>query len=392
MTREPIRVLELRSVRGTGGGPEKTILSGAAIASPHCAVTVCYVRDRRDDTFRIDEWARQIGVDYVEVHERHSFDPRAWRDVLTLIRERDIHIVHAHDYKTDLMAMAAGRRTKAIPFATAHGWTGQSFRERWVYYPWDRRLLARFQRVVAVSSQIRQELIASGATPEAVTVLLNGIDPLAFRRDASRVQKVRAALGLEPHHVVIGSVGRLERQKRFDLLLDAVADLAARHPAVRVVVVGDGSLRAELVEHARRVGIADRCLWTGHRTDVAELHHAFDIFAQSSEYEGTPNAVLEAMAMETPVVATAAGGTDEIIRTGVDGLVVPVHDTAALIGALEAALRDPNTRRKRASSARTRVEQDLSFASRVRRLERLYGELMTAGVSHERPTREGARA
>src|SRR6188472_4414588 len=98
----PIRVLELRSVRGTGGGPEKTILLGAARSDrSRYAVTVCYIRDLRDDVFHIDGRATELGVDYVEVRERHSFDWRIWPELRRLVRERRIDIVHSHDYKTN---------------------------------------------------------------------------------------------------------------------------------------------------------------------------------------------------------------------------------------------------------------------------------------------------
>ena len=94
----PIRVLELRSVRGTGGGPEKTILFGAARSDPaRVSVTVCYIRDTRDDIFAIGERARALGLDYVEVLERGSFDPRIWRPLRRLVAERNIDIVRSYN-------------------------------------------------------------------------------------------------------------------------------------------------------------------------------------------------------------------------------------------------------------------------------------------------------
>src|SRR6187402_3010814 len=93
----PVRVLELRSVRGTGGGPEKTILMGAAMADPRSVhVTVCYLRDRRDDVFSVDARARHAQVDYVEIIERHSFDPSIWKPLKQLIAGRQIDVIHAH--------------------------------------------------------------------------------------------------------------------------------------------------------------------------------------------------------------------------------------------------------------------------------------------------------
>ena len=127
----PVRVLELRSVRGTGGGPEKTILSGAAQTDPQRFVlTVCYLRDTRDPIFAINTTASRLPIDYVEIHEHHSFDPALWPALRRLVRERHIDIVHAHDYKSDALAYALARIEKVFPLSTVHGWTGTSWRER----------------------------------------------------------------------------------------------------------------------------------------------------------------------------------------------------------------------------------------------------------------------
>ncbi len=372
-----IAVLELRSVRGTGGGPEKTILSGAEQADrTRFDVTVCYVRDERDDVFEIDARAARLTVDYVEVRERHSFDHRIWRRLAGLVGDRRIDIVHAHDYKTNLIALLLARRCGVLPLATAHGWTGQTPRERFAYYPADKWLLARFPRVIAVSSEIQQQLERRGTNPACVTVILNAIDPDHFRRRPERRAEVRRALGYGDRDIVVGAVGRLEPQKRFDLLLEAIARLQEHWPTLRLAVVGEGSLRAELSARAARLAVADRCAWLGHRDDVGDLHHAFDLFVQSSEYEGTPNAVLEAMAMETPIVATDVGGTAELATDGVHAWLVPPHDIDALTGAIGRWLGDPAAARPRVMAARRRIETDLSFRARTRALEAIYEELI----------------
>jgi glycosyltransferase involved in cell wall biosynthesis len=375
----PVNVLELRSVRGTGGGPEKTILLGAARAdTSRVNVVVCYIRDVRDDVFGLDVRAKELGVNYVEVREKHSLDPGVFPKLATLIADRKIDLVHAHEYKTDLLAWLLARRTGVVPLATAHGWTGQSPREKYLYYPMDKWILSRLPRVVAVSSDIRDEIIGYGAKPDRVTVILNSIEPAAFRRLPERREPVRAALGIATDEIIVGTVGRVERQKRFDLLIDAMAPIFVRHPKVRLVVVGAGSLLESVKAQAATLGVADRCIFTGHRGDIADLHHAFDLFVQSSEYEGTPNAVIEAMAMETPLVATDVGGTSELAFDNLHGLLVPGRDVPALEGAIERALNDPVGCRTRALAARQRIESDLSFAARTRRLEDIYTEMVCA--------------
>jgi glycosyltransferase involved in cell wall biosynthesis len=373
----PIRVLELRSVRGTGGGPEKTILLGAAHADrAHWHVTVCYIRDVRDDVFGIDQRAKSLGVDYTEISERNSFDRSVWPALRRLVREQRIDIVHAHDYKTNLLVWLLHRFDRTAVLSTAHGWTGHSSRERRFYYPADKWLLARLPFVVAVSSQIREELIARGADPSRVEVILNGIDHRAFRHDPDRVGPAREALGVGAGEFVIGAVGRLEPQKRFDLLIDAFSRLHRERPHLRLLIAGDGSLRADLQARIDATGLAASARLTGHTEDVAGFHHALDLFVQSSDYEGTPNAVLEAMAFETPLVATSAGGTAELVTDGVHGLVLLPGDERALSSAIVTAIDQPGQRTQWAASARRRVETELSFEARMRRLERVYERLV----------------
>jgi len=376
MTTEPMRILELRSVRGTGGGPEKTILLGAQRADVRrFPVTVCYIRDTRDRTFGIAERAARLGIDYVEVLERGSFDPRVFPALRRLVRDRGIAIVHAHDYKTDLLALLLARFEGTIPLATAHGWTGHSLKERLFYYALDKQLLRAFPRAIAVSSEIRAELIEHRVRADRVRTVLNGIDYRAFRRDRSIEPAVRGELELLPGDVVVGSVGRLEPQKRFDLLIRACALLQPRWPRLRLVIAGDGSERARL--EALAAGTLARGTWQlcGHRSDIVRLHHALNVFVQSSDYEGTSNAVLEAMALETPIVATSAGGTAELIENGVHGLVVGCGDALGLATAISQTVLQPKATAARVAGARQRVETTLSFDERVAAVERIYAEL-----------------
>ncbi|OLC50436.1 MAG: hypothetical protein AUH43_05010 [Acidobacteria bacterium 13_1_40CM_65_14] len=373
---DPIRVLELRSVRGTGGGPEKTILHGAARANrDRVAVTVCYLRDARDTVFEVGARASAMAVDYVEVRERHSFDRAIWPALVSIVRQRRIDIVHAHDYKTDLLALGLARATGATPLSTVHGWIYDSWKERRIYYPADKQLLRWFPRVIAVSGDICATLVKSGVQAGRITTLLNGIDPAQFQRAHGDVAAARRQLGIEPWEIAIGAVGRLEPVKRFDVLLEAVARLQQKSRVIKLFIVGDGSLRDMLIAKATGLAI-EGCQFLGHRTDVTRLHHAFDVFVQSSDSEGTPNAVLEAMALETPVVATDAGGTRDIVRHGIHGLIVPCGDAAALAHAVEQTLTDRHATMARVAAARARIERELSFEHRTRTLEAVYEELV----------------
>lgn len=373
----------MRSVRGTGGGPEKTILHGAALAAPDIHVVVCYIRDRRDTVFSLGERARALGVHYVEVLENHSFDRGAWHELQDVVRTHNIDIVHAHEYKTDFFAIRLARRTGVIPLSTVHGWSGYSWRERKVYYPVDKILLKRFAHVIVVSSPIRDELLRRGVRPDRITLLLNSIDVDRFVRKEASVPEARRSFGWQPDAFVFGAVGRLEIEKRYDILLDAFARVRAAHANAQLAFAGDGSLKASLTEQAERLGVTAACHFIGQIPDVIPFHHAIDAFVQSSQTEGTPNAVLEAMALGTPVVATDVGGTRDLVTDGVHGLIVPSLDASALAEGMSRVIRERDAAHRWTAAARTRVEQDLSFTNRTRRMEAIYRQL----VQEARPAR-----
>jgi glycosyltransferase involved in cell wall biosynthesis len=376
----PIRVLELRSVTGQGGGPEKTLLNGAAQADPaRLAVTLCFLRRPNVEPLWVASRAEALGVDYVEVVDRHPLEPRTWPLLRRLVRERGVHIVHSHDYKADLYAWLLARFEPVAPIATAHGWTGSTWRERVLYYPVDRLLLARFPKVIAVSREIREQLSRRAeADAGRVEVLLNGIGaPAAAELPESR-ERVRRDWGFADGVRVIGAVGRLEREKRLDLLLEAFASVRRRHDDVRLVIVGDGDLAVPLRRQVEKAGLAADCRFLGYRHDADRLQSGFDVYVQASSYEGSANAVLEAMLGGAPVVATAVGGTGELIVDGVHGLLVPPGDAAALAAAIEAVLVDQPGAAVRAQAARARALGDLSFARRQDRLFEIYRELLPA--------------
>lgn len=375
--RRPVHVLELRAADGPGGGPEKTIIQGAALTNPERArVTVCYLRHEADASDELAERARALGLDYLEIRQRRRDVRESLKQLRQLVRKREIDVVHAHEYKSDFIAAYLANAEGTIPLATAHGWTGHSVRERWAYYPLDRRILTRFPKVLAVSGQIRGELIRAGASPERVETLLNGIDPDLYRLDQRRVAVARDRFAVRPGEIAIGSVGRIEPQKRFDLLVEAFARLRTKDRRLRLLLAGEGSLRAWLMSRADALGLGDSCCFVGHCPEVGDFYHALDVFVQSSDYEGTPNVVLEAMALEVPIVATDVGGTAELITDGVHGLIIPPGDSSRIAHALTTTLADKASTTRRIAAARRRVEVELSFQNRCRRLEEIYEQLV----------------
>jgi glycosyltransferase involved in cell wall biosynthesis len=376
MSPEPIRILDLIGVDGPGGGADAIVLRTAAQAHAYrFRTTVCCLHSNKDAAYDLDCRAAALGIDFCDIAERSRLDRRVLPTLREIVRDRGITIVHAHGYKAAFYARRLARLAAVIPMSTSHGWTGHHWRERFAYYPLDKMVIRTFPLAIAVSSQIRNELIRWGCHPERVHVVLNGIDPTEFRRHPDVTEQVRNSFGAHPGDIVLGAVGRLEPQKRFDLLLEAVARLLPSRPSLRLFVAGDGSLRQSLDLQIQRLGLASCCRFLGHCNDIKRLYQGFDVLVQSSDYEGTPTVVVEAMSLEVPVVATDAGGTHELIDDGVHGLIVPLRDPAALARAIERTLDDREATTKRVAAARRRIEDYLSFDVRMQKLEQIYCEL-----------------
>jgi glycosyltransferase involved in cell wall biosynthesis len=207
--------------------------------------------------------------------------------------------------------------------------------------------------------------------------IYNGVDVTRFPvASVQATAQARRAIGMPVGVPLVGSLGRLHPQKGFSDLLTAFAQVRQRVSSVRLFVAGDGELRDDLEAQARSLGIAAAVTFAGVRADVSEILAALDVFVLPSLWEGMPNAVLEAMAAGLPVVATAVGGTPEVVVDRVTGLLVPPQDPGALARAIERLLRDPGLRRTMGRAGRRRVERHFHIQETVRQVQDLYEALL----------------
>jgi glycosyltransferase involved in cell wall biosynthesis len=230
-------------------------------------------------------------------------------------------------------------------------------------------------RWVALSERNRKLLAASrGLAPRAISVVFPGLPEERFRQLPS-AQTARRGISLELKSTAIGTLGRLSQQKRHDVLIEAVA-LASRHvPNLQLVIVGEG----ELETTTRRLAedrIPGQVTFTGFRSDAIEVLPAFDIFAMSSDFEGLPFALLEAMAAGRPIVTTDVQGAGEAVRDRREGLVVPRRDPEALAAAIVTLAQDRDLARRLGRAARERFLEVFTADRMIDRTETLYLELL----------------
>jgi glycosyltransferase involved in cell wall biosynthesis len=374
-----INVLHLRDTDRVCG-PGKTIIETACAATSEFTHKIgLFLLDRQTTNLYHDAAVRR-GVEVVPIRSAHQFDPRIIATIMAIVRRHRIDIIHSHEYKSDLVAWAVARLHRIPLMTTIHGWIRNDLKRK-LYIRAGQAVLPWFDRVVAVSHETKAAVLACGVPPHKVTVIQNGIVTENYRRDEHRPGFLRRRFGVPEDAPLVGYVGRLSPEKAQADLLTAVARLAASRPNVWVALVGDGPDRHSLEAQAQELGIGARVIFTGHLEDVRPVFRDLDILALTSHTEGLPNVVLEALCMETPVLANDVGGVREIVEDGVTGVLLPPRSPERIVAGLDRLLGEPAWARTLALSGKRLVHERFSFSGRAAKEEQLCREILASWKS-----------
>ncbi len=338
----------------------------------------------------LDAEARAIADANVRLFPWLVHPIRPHRDVLALVRlvatmrEAKPALVHTHSSKAGILGRAAAQ-IAGVPRVvhTVHGWSFNDTQASVVarlYRLLERAAARGTDRIVCVSEADRRQGIASGiGRPEAYRLVRSGIDPEEFVARPGARARVRESLGIGPGELLVGTVACLKPQKAPLDLVEAAAVALRTDPRLRFVVAGDGDLRAAVEARARDLGLGDRFRLLGWRRDVPDLLAALDLFVLTSLFEGLPRAILQAMVAGVPVVATAVGGTPEVVSDGETGLLVRPGDPRGAAEAIVRLAAEPETATRLAAAASKRIGEEFDIRGMVRTLDSLYEELLSAG-------------
>ena len=229
-------------------------------------------------------------------------------------------------------------------------------------------------------------------------VIHNGVDSALFSPDPTARHALLNELGLPPYSFLIGAIGRLERMKGFDLVIQAFATVVAEHPQARLLIVGDvdfdrlRSVKDDLMQLARDLGISDKVVFTGFRSDVPRIMAGIDVLAHCPRTgEGFSMILTEAMACARPVVTVGTGGTVEQIEHGLNGFLVPPKDIAALANAIARLVADPEMARKMGAEGRRIVEERLMLEKQAAEIDRYYADSLDGDQTLPRAKRKKGR-
>jgi sugar transferase (PEP-CTERM/EpsH1 system associated) len=328
------------------------------------------------------------GVELFALHKPAGLALGTHADLFRLLRQMKPDILHTYNLGT--IEYAATAWAAGVP-VRVHAEHGRDARDPQGINPKHnllRRLLAPFiDRYVPVSRDLRGWLERVVRIPgHKLQLIDNGVDTERFRQDGAAGAE---AWQDDPDTFVIGTVGRLQDVKDQATLIDAFAHLRTLEPEekLRLVLVGDGPLRAQLEARVRERGVEDCVCFAGARSDVAPVMRSFSLFALSSIAEGTPVTLLEAMASGLPVVATAVGGIPDLVEQGVSGTLVPPKDPQALAAAIAPYVRERALARRHGAAGRERVEQQYSMQAMLAAYVALYDELCLTKTTPRTPNK-----
>ncbi|MBK6674408.1 MAG: glycosyltransferase family 4 protein [Proteobacteria bacterium] len=289
--------------------------------------------------------------------------------IVRAIDELGIRIIHSSDFRTSVAAVLAARQRRVRLVATAHGWIANTLRRRLVRFA-DKALLRMFDRVVVVSAATRQLIPRWWLPDRKVLVLRNALVLESY--GAEIVQRPRRPVKPQ-ERVTVVNVGA-SPGKRPDDAAPGSAEAATRVPNLHLVFAGVGPLESALRAFVDAAGMADHVEFRGYVKDMPTLYADCDLLVQSSFTEGLPNVILEAAYLRLPIVATAVGGTAEVVRQGETACLIK-PSLEDLVAGIESFLRDPGAFAAMAEAGHRDIVRDFSFQVRTQKIMNLYQEL-----------------
>lgn len=359
-------------------GPAKNLMSFARLARAENIETTIATFTRGASSNIFIETAQSQGLPLQIIPERGLYDWNVLTAIKSIVRSFRPDIIQTHAVKSHFLARSA-RLTDYAPWvAFHHGYTWPTLRAR-VYNHLDRWSLRSALKVLTVSIPFRDQLITAGVDRDRIEIVHNAIRPDWARaaRNPETAARLRGSLGIGPDTKIVLTVGRLSREKDQTTLIKAVHRLR-RRLKVRLLIVGGGPERRRIEEQIHRLGMESDVTLTGQQASAEPYYGIADVAVLSSLSEGSPNALLEALAAGVPVVATRVGGIPEIVAHGESALLVEPGEIDLMASSLLRLLvEDTGLAAQMASQGRRLVVERHSPEARIRFLAGLYRSVIS---------------
>lgn len=365
-------VLHTESSTGWGGQEIRILLEARVIQERGHRVLIACAPD-----CRLAQRARVWDLEVAGVPIRRARDWPAIRSVRRLLRQERVDILNTHSLIDGWVGALAARLTRGV----------KVIRTRHLSNPIRNSLLMRWHytrltdAIITTGEPLRRRLIQeNGFDAERIVSIPTGVDLRRFDPARHSGLGLRRELGIPARTPLIGTIAMLRRMKGHEVFLDAAAQVVAKVPETRWLIVGDipsaSSVKTELVERADRLGIQRHVIFAGYREDVPEILAALDcVVLASTRSEGLPQAVVQALAMARPVVATDVGAISELIQDRATGVLVPPNDVSALAEGILAVVGEPELAARWAQAGQAYVREHYGLEQMADQVERLYQRL-----------------
>jgi len=361
------------------GGPERQMLGLADHSPTQTSTFVSFAEGGRCEEFLGEAQKRGHGA--VSLVADTPAVRECIRELTQTLKDRAADLLVTHTFKPNILGRIAARRAGIPIVAVSRGWTWENLKVR-AYEAADRVNLRFVDHVVAVSEGQGERVRRAGVPSTRMTVIRNAARLSAFADpDPGYRARLRSLFPADkPLSRIVLAAGRLSPEKGFAVLLEAVPDVLKRVPDSGFVIFGEGAERAALERRIAELGFGDRVLLPGFTADLDKYLPWADAVALPSFTEGLPNVALEASAAGVPIVATAVGGTPEVIADGETGYLVPSGQPHRIAESLNALLQSPTLRRTMGDAGRRRMREHFTFEAQARRYTELF-EKLAAGKS-----------
>lgn len=334
---------------------------------------------------RFVEQAEELGLEVRKIRKRFRGDPIAIYRLIKIIKEERVQIVHTHGINGNFYGrIAAGISGNPRLVTTVHAFYKETMREtyRW---GWIRNLIYRHDifaskfcdSIIAVNGFIMDCLMTDGVDKEKIVLIPNGIEPGHYEEVKVNSSGLKNGLCLAGDEKLVVTAGRLSRVKNVELLLIAGKRVVERVPRVKFIIVGDGPRRHHLEEMTSKLGMDSHVMFVGWREDVKKFFSIMDVFVITSLIEGASFAILEAMALAKPVIASNVGGNPELVVNGETGYLVQHNDVNALANRIINVLTDKQTALEMGQAGRKRVVMNFQAKQMVKKTKNVYLKLMS---------------
>jgi glycosyltransferase involved in cell wall biosynthesis len=371
----PVKILNIIDQSQIGGGQQIVFLLSAYMDRSKYTPLVCC-----SGKGPLVEQCRDQNIEVFTISMNKKFNPLSMLRLICLIKKENIKLIHSHGLVATVFALPAAKINRIPIIYSQHGFHHYNYSlgfSRRMRVAVEKKIIQAMDLTICDSHDNRNKGLAEGYFNHAqAQVVFPPIDISRFKAADYDPKALIHQFQFADYSPIIGTVGRLDPAKGFDVMLKAIAMIKHSFPKLLFLFVGDGPLKQELMEKCRLLRLEGQVRFMGRQPEIPPFLALFDLFMQSSLWEGLPLVLGEAMAMEKAVIATNVGGCPEVVRHQETGLIVPANDPGALADAAVSLLKNPGQLAGFAQASRNRIEDHFSIQQVIQIQEEIYARLL----------------